>query len=224
MKQGTTPRSLVRTTSELFRYHGVWGAGVRLFRNMTFAGKAGVISTVFLLVIALLAYDVLRASNDVLRTAERELAGVDDVRAVVVLMGVAQEYRRAVLAAGGKAGAEVTDRLGRLDGQLKKVEALLAGDAEAAAAAKFVRDALTPLATPADDAEAAFTRADEFVQQVMRLNASVVDASGLSLDPDADSCHLMMASTTETLQAIRMLGRMRDLGVDASSPAAACAR
>jgi methyl-accepting chemotaxis protein len=207
--------SLPGAVAELFRHHGIWSVGVRLFRNMAFAAKAVLISLVFLLVIAQLAFVFLRASNAVLQTSERELTGVAQVRELVVLLNDAQELRRSAMASAGKPTAEVTERLANVDRQLAKVEGMLSADPATLAASKFVRDALTPMKTPVDDAEAAFSRADEFVQQVLRLNGTVVDASGLSLDPDPDSYHLMTASTAETLQAIRMLGRMRDLGADA---------
>jgi methyl-accepting chemotaxis protein len=186
---------------------------------MAFAGKALVISLVFLLVIVQLAYVFLRASNELLRTSERELAGVGQVQEAIVLLGLAQDLRGSSLASAGKATVPVTQSFERVDRQLTKVEALLAADPASAAASKFVRDALTPLTTPVADAEAAFVRADDFVQQVLRLIAAVVDSSGLALDPDPDSYHLMLASTSETLQAIRMLSRIRDLGSQVVSAA-----
>ena len=208
-------RSVVRSAGGLFRYHGVWSVGVRLFRNMGFAGKAVVISLVFLLVIAQLAFIFLRANNQLLKTSELELVGVVQVKDILVLLNQAQALRQGITASAGKGSAEVNEWLGKVDQQLTKVEALLMHEPTTAAATKFVRDAFTPMSKPLDDAEASFTRADELVQHVMRLNGAVVDASGLSLDPDADSYHLMMASTSETLQAIRMLSRMRDLGTEA---------
>jgi methyl-accepting chemotaxis protein len=206
---------VARSARELFRYHGIWSPGVRLFRNMAFGGKALVISLVFLVVIAQLAFIFLRANNELLRNSERELIGVSQVQEMMILLGLAQDLRHDALASAGKTTAEVAGRLEKVDRQLTKIETALAANPEASAAAKFVRDALAPMKTPADDAEAAFSRADEFVEQVLRLNSAVVDASGLSLDPDADSYRLMMASTAQVPQAIRMLGRLRDLGSDA---------
>jgi methyl-accepting chemotaxis protein len=210
-----TGPTLARSAVGLFRYHGIWSVGVRLFRNMAFAGKAVVISLVFLLVIAQLAFIFLRASNQVILSSERELVGVAQVRELMNLLGHAQEYRRSTIGPRATPRTAEAEQLAKVEQALTKVEGTLSADPETVAAFKFVHDATAPLKTPAEDAEAAFSRADEFVQQVLRLTGTVVDTSGLSLDPDADSYHLMLASTQETLEAIRILGRIRDLGADA---------
>jgi len=222
---GTTPghktaASPIRSIAGLFHHHGFWAIGVRMFRKMTFASKATVISAIFMLVVAQLLFIFVRASNHAIHASERELVGIASVRELAVLIDHAQNLRQSILAAGGKQAPAVTERLGRVDTQLAKVEALLVNDPTLADASKFARDAFTPLKNPVEDREEAFTRADEFVQQLVRLNATVVDSSSLAQDPDADSYHLMLASTQETLQAIRMLGRMRDLGADALTSAA----
>ena len=204
----------------LFRHHGLWSVGVRMFRNMAFASKAALISAIFLVVVAQLAFIFVRASNAVLRTSERELVGMAQVPALVELLGQAQNLRGQVLLGAGKTSAAPNDSLVRLNQQMAKVEALFVADSNLLEAAKFVRDALTPLKTPLDDKEAAFTRADELVQQVLRLTTTVVDSSALSMDSDTDAYHLIVASTQDTLQVIRMLGRLSDLGADALRAAA----
>jgi methyl-accepting chemotaxis protein len=133
----------------------------------------------------------------------------------VVLLGHAQEMRRSILMANGKPSPAVTEQMNRVDAQLTKIESQLAHDATLAEATKFARNAFAPIKSPLDDREEAFTRADEFVQQLLRLNATMVDSSSLAQDPDPDSYHLMLASTQETLHTMRMLGRLRDLGADA---------
>ena len=200
---------------DLFRYHGFWAVGVRMFRSMPFVGKAAVISTIFMIVVAQLLFIFVRASNQAMHTSERELVGITNVREIVILLGQAQELRLSILSAGGKVTAAVAEQLGRADTQLSAIEGRLADNLTLAEAAKFARNSFTPLKTPLDDLDDAFSRADEFVQQLLRLNATVTDSSSLAQDPDADSYHLMLASTQETLPAIRMLGRMRDLGTSA---------
>ena len=212
---GGAPRtSLARSIAELFGHHGFWAVGVRMFRNMAFASKAAFISAIFMLVVAQLLFIFVRASDQAIHASERELIGIANVRDLAVLLDHAQNLRSSILAAGGKQTPEVTDRLNRADTQLAKVEVQLASDPPLAEASKFARDAFAPLKNPVEDRDEAFTRADEFVQQLLRLNASVVDSSSLAQDPDTDTYHLMLASTQETLQTIRLLGRMRDLGAD----------
>ena len=215
-----TQASPARSMAELFRHHGFWSVGVRLFRKMAFASKATVISTIFMVVVAQLLFIFVQASNRAIHTSERELVGITNVRELAVLLDHAQSLRGSILVAGGKQTPAVTERLDRVETQLTKVEALLATDPTLAEAAKFVRNAFAPIKNPLEDREEAFTRADEFVQQLLRLNAALVDSSALAQDPDTDSYHLMLASTQETLQAIRLIGRMRDLGADALTSAA----
>jgi len=203
--------------ANLFRHHGFWSVGVRMFRNMAFISKAAVISTVFILVVAQLSFIFVRASNRAIHASERELVGISHVRSLALLLDQAQEVRRLFLAAGGKPTPALAEQVDRIDQQLVKLEGALATELGSIDAVKFARDAFTPLKTAAGDREEAFSRADESVQQLLRLTATVTDSSSLSQDPDTDSYHLMLASTQETLQAIRMLGRLRDLGADAIS-------
>ena len=209
-----------RSLAEFFRHHGFWSVGVRMFRKITFASKATVISAVFIVVVAQLLFIFVRASNQVIHASERELVGLSNVRELTLLLGHAQEMRRSILAANGKITPAVTEQLNRVDTQLTKIEGQLALDTTLAEAAKFARNAFVPLKNPVEDREEAFTRADEFVQQLLRLSDTMVDSSSLAQDPGTDSYQLMLASTQETLQTIRMLGRMRDLGADALAAAA----
>ena len=204
-----------RSLAEFFRHHGFWSPGVRMFRKMAFVSKATVISAVFIVVVAQLLFIFVRASNQVIHASEHELVGLSNVRELTLLLGHAQDMRRSILAANGKITPAVTEQLNRVDTQLTKIEGQLALDTTLAEAAKFARNAFVPLKNPVEDREEAFTRADEFVQQLLRLSATMVDSSSLAQDPDTDSYQLMLASTQETLQTIRMLGRMRDLGADA---------
>ncbi len=204
-----------RLPDGLFRHHGVWGVGVRLFRRLSFAAKAWVISGLFLMVVAQLTFHLLRADIAVVAAAQAELKGLPQVQALSVLLGHAQGVRGIALAAQGKSSPEMSAALEGLAQALMEVERSLAGDAVLLEAFKFVSDAAAPLKAPGGDKEAAFSQADGLVQQVLRFVRSVADRSMLSLDPDVDSYALMLVSTDKTLQAIRMIGRMRDLGSDA---------
>ena len=53
----------------LFRYHGFWSIGVRMFRSMTFVSKAAVISAIFFVVVAQLAFFFVRASNQAIHAS-----------------------------------------------------------------------------------------------------------------------------------------------------------
>ncbi len=201
--------------SQLSRHHVIWGAGVRLFRNLSFVGKAALISAAFLLVVAQLSVVFVRATGESIAAARSEQQGIVHVRAIVELLAQAQELRRLALAGGGKPDAALQQQLQRVQAGLAALDRLDAGGMDLAEAQKFVKEAFTPLTQPAGDREDAFNRADDFVQQLMRLMTTVADRSSLSLDPDAGSYHLMMAVTHDTVDVQRRLGRLRDLGSDA---------
>ena len=204
----------------LFKHHGIWGPGVRIFRNLAFVSKAAVISAIFLAVVAQLAFIYVRSSGQAIQSSQRELQGVVHVRALVALLAEAQTLRRVSLSAKSKTDPALQQQLARVEERLAAAEKLDGAALDLAEAQKFVRDAFTPLKDLPADREDAFSRADEFVQQVMRLMATLADNSALSMDPDPDSYHLMLAGTQETLDVHRRLGRLRDLGADvlASGP------
>jgi len=60
----------------IFRHHGIWAIGVRIFRSMTFMSKAAIISLVFMLVVAQLAFIFVRAVNAGIDSSRKERAGV----------------------------------------------------------------------------------------------------------------------------------------------------
>jgi methyl-accepting chemotaxis protein len=201
---------------DLFRYHGFWSIGVRLFRRMPFGSKAILISTIFLVVVAQLAFIFVRASGRDIAFAEREMLGLRHVQTLSALLKDAQDLRRLVYAPDPAAQATALQARRRTTEEtLKQLDSAMAGEAELLGALKFAHDAYAPLQADIKDRAEAFARADEFVQQVLRLTASVADNTGLSMDPDPGSYHLMLAATQELLAVRRMLGRLRDLGSDA---------
>ena len=213
---GSTERtSAVRSVWGLFRYHGFWSVGVRLFRKMSFASKAATISAIFVVVVAQFAFIFLRASNLAMRASQRELVGVAQVQELTALLEQAQNLRHSVFESGTKKNPAAIEMLSQADAQLTKIEGQFSGDPSLTEAVNFARNSFVPLKDPGDDSEETFNRADEFVEQILRLTATVVDSSALAQDPDPDSYHLMLASTQQTLQLIRMLGRTRDLGAHA---------
>jgi methyl-accepting chemotaxis protein len=202
--------------NDLFKYHGFWSVGVRLFRSLRFVSKAVVISAVFLVVVAQLAFLFIHASGHDIDFAQREVEGLRRVESLSGLLMDSQDLRRLMHAADQPAQAKALQtRRRETEARLDKLAAAMAADPALAEAMKFVQDAYAPLKADMSDRDEAFSRADEFVQQVLRLTAAVSDLSGLSMDPEAASFHLMLAATQEIPTARRMLGRMRDLGADA---------
>ncbi len=209
--------SLGRRLSDLFRHHGVWFVGVRLFRRMTFMSKAAIISAIFGLVVAQLAFIFLQTVNQGIRTSQSELVGIGFANELLPVITKAHDLRRLLMLSEGKESPAVQPLLEQIDTQLGKLEARESAGMDLSKAFKFVHDTATSLKTPPDDREDAFRLADELVSQLHRLMDSVVEESGLALDPEIASFYLMRVSTQQTPQLVQQLGRMRDIGAGAIS-------
>ncbi|WP_127997065.1 methyl-accepting chemotaxis protein [Piscinibacter defluvii] len=198
---------------EFFRHHGVWAPGVRLFRRLRFLGKAALICAVFVLVLAQLAWLFLRATQDDIAKSRRELVGLAVARDLMPVFHQAQRLRGRLHASGGPVTPEARALIDDIESRLGRLEASPGAAALALAEPmKFVRQAFEPLKQPAGDGEDAFGRADGLVQQLQRTLVTVADHSGLSMDPDAPSYHLGLASLQEVLEVAGMVGRVGDLG------------
>ncbi|HEX6362507.1 MAG TPA: methyl-accepting chemotaxis protein [Albitalea sp.] len=206
---------LMASLSELFRYHGFWAIGVRLFRRTTFMSKAAIICAVFLMVVAQLAFIFVRAVNREIDIAKQEVVGISYAAELLPLIGQAHELRRQLTVSGGAHTPEIDALRARMDEALGTLEAYAPAGLALAGPLKFVRESLSALASPVADRDEAFRLADELASQLLRLMDSVVDESGLALDPDPGSYYLMRASTHQTLQLVQQIGRMRDVGVQA---------
>jgi methyl-accepting chemotaxis protein len=181
----------------LFAYHGVWAPGVRLFRELRFSAKALIVSCVFLIPVALLAWNFLKDKADAIEFSTKERIGVQYLRATVPLVQLGQTLRqRALLTnAKGEAMPEVADARKALDIQMQKVDAAEQsfgadlGTAKALAAVKAAADAATH--TSADKAFAAYSA---YIDAVVALIGQATDGSNLTLDPDLDTYYLMDVS------------------------------
>ena len=199
------------------RRDGVWSFGLRLFRRMSFGGKATLISAILLLVVIQLSVIFLRASNHGIRVAERELVGVAYVRELAHATEQAQQLRRVLVGQAGSAAPAAEEALRQMAARLDRLEASYASEPALIEAFKFVREAFSPLQERAADPEEAFAKGDALVQQLLRMTATTVNVSALSQDAEAASFHLMQASTRDILDIMHMMGRVRDLGSDALS-------
>jgi methyl-accepting chemotaxis protein len=208
----------------IFRHHGIWAIGVRIFRSMTFMSKAAIISLVFMLVVAQLAFIFVRAVNAGIDSSRKERAGVALIAELLPLLGQSGELRYRLTQTGGAHDAPLTSLIEQVDKRLAAFDAKGAEGMNIAKALKGVRDSVNSVRAPVADADDAFRLADELVGQILRLVEAVVDESGLSLDPQADTYFLMDASARMSLQLINQLSRMRDLGADSVKTAALSAQ
>jgi methyl-accepting chemotaxis protein len=198
--------------SNLFRYHGIWSLGVRLFRRMSFVGKATVISVIFLLVVAQLGFLYVRTINEITRASRQELLGLNYAKDLLTLISEAQALRHLTTASKGTQTPDTTRLVASMDSRLARLDAAPPPGMALSEPLKHVKDALTAAKAPASDATDAFRLTNELSAQLLWLMQALVDESGLALDPDSETFHLMQASTSETLNLLHEIGRMRDLG------------
>jgi hypothetical protein len=88
--------------AEFFRYHGAWAPGVRLFRSIGFRAKAMVISVVFAVPMALLAWAYFSDKAANIGFSAKERVGVAYVRDAVPLLRALQRERFLALQAVAK--------------------------------------------------------------------------------------------------------------------------
>ena len=203
-----------RSEPRRWGHQGVWSPGVRLFRRFSFGVKAGLISAVFLLVVAQLLALLIWPMLKTMRVTEVERVGV-----AVQLQLIEQ-----ALPAAASMLADATAR-GRIDRgaleSLGKIEtaamARAQGQFDLTEPFKFVRQAAEPLAQTPSDRDEAFGKVDNLLQQVLRTLASVSDLSLLSTEPDHVSHGLMEFATQDGLQLFASIRRVAELGAAAQA-------
>jgi hypothetical protein len=203
---------------EFFKYHGVWAPGIRLFRRIGFRAKATLISTIFLLPMALLAWVYYgdKAADIGFSAAER--VGVQYVRDALPVLRAAQHERtlamisaaqgQAVpdLAAAAQATKEVLARLATTDGAI-------GGQLGTQALHQRLVDLSAALPAPSAGLEKILEAHDQRVTMVLQLITQAADGSNLTLDPDLDTYYLMEAVTSslpalvETAVQLQAAGR-----------------
>jgi methyl-accepting chemotaxis protein len=182
----------------MFRYHGVWAPGVRLFRRLQFRSKALIITAVLLIPVVLLAWSFLRVKAEAIEFSSKERSGVTYVREAIPLVRLGQAYRMhtlQMLAKGETTMPEANLALQARDEQMKKLEAVESklgadlGTSKALATVRAAADAAKN-ASPTT----AFSAHSAYVDAVITLIGQAGDGSNLTLDPDLDTYYLMDAS------------------------------
>jgi methyl-accepting chemotaxis protein len=205
----------------LFRFHGVWGPGVLLFRRLQFRSKALIICAVFLMPVMLLTWSFLKDKSSAIEFSSKERVGVEYVREAIPLIRLGQAYRLYTLQkqATGEAVREVAEALQARDVQMAKLEAVERsigpglGTAKAFAAVKAAAEAATNASS-----NTVFAAHSAFIDAVVGLIGQASDGSNLTLDPDLDTFYLMDASLGAVPVLVEGAAKLR--GVSAAVAAA----
>jgi len=185
--------------SDFFRYHGLWAPGVRLFRRLGFAAKAGTIALTLLVPIALLLWLLLQNKQAQIDFTVKEQQGVAALQQVVpVLQGLVHTRNTARAVAGGHpAQADLDQAKQRTDNALRALLEHLNRTGDPLG--------LKPDATKLQDAwQQASQRGlgidaqgrtvyGPVAQAAVALLNRVGDDSNLVLDPDVDSFYTINA-------------------------------
>jgi methyl-accepting chemotaxis protein len=197
----------------LFRHHGVWGPGVKLFRTQQFRTKALLVSLAFLVPLFTLLYFYVNAQNSLINATRMESQGAAYVQPVLEWVKLAQQRRHAALV-----------DLGALDELQQKTAAAMAkveaqhaaqdsafGDQKPYEEFKQLSQAvqLKPVQASPDGTYKAHS---ELITAALALSTSVVDNSGLILDPESESYHLINMSMVFGPQQTENTSKLRSIG------------
>ncbi len=204
--QGATGDRLVVTSqsrsgiAEFFRYHGAWAPGVRLFRSIGFRAKAMVISVVFAVPMALLAWAYFSDKAADIGFSAKERVGVAYVRDAVPLLRELQRERFLALQAVAKGSepAELAAVRAAVEAQLKKLaatDAAVGAELGTTSTLATLREKGAALPGTAAGLDKVLAAHNERSQALLALITLAADNSNLTLDPDLDTYYLMDAAT-----------------------------
>ncbi len=188
----TDPHSFASGFGEFFRYHGWLAPGIRLFRRLSFPAKAAWVALAFLTPLAMLMGQMWQDTRSQVAATQAEQQGLDYVKTALDLLQVAQERRLAAV--------EQSPDLARLQNEVQtRFEAVRAQQGQHGQAFKtddtFAKLAQLQAALQAQPVAAApdatFEQHDAYVAALLTLMREVTDGSGLILDPEADTYHMM---------------------------------
>ncbi|MDP1901809.1 MAG: methyl-accepting chemotaxis protein [Rubrivivax sp.] len=201
--------------SEFFRYHGIWSPGVRLFRAIGFRAKAFVISVMFTVPIAVLAYSFFGDKGASIEFSARERVGVAYLTEASPVVQALQAQRRwaAQAAAQGSEAPELATARAALDAALKKLAAAQAAHGavlDTGGAHDTLLSRLKALPAPGAGVDKVLSGYGEAVAAALQLMTTATDNSNLTLDPDIDTYYLMDGGTGALPALIEATSRMRD--------------
>jgi methyl-accepting chemotaxis protein len=199
---------------EFFRYHGLWAPGVRLFRRLSFRGKAALITLAFLVPIAVLGWSYHAAKADLIGRSAQERVGLELAGALLPAIALAQQQRALVLheAGGGAPPPEAAQVAAALDAalaRLAEVQARVGGRLDTVEAWSQVREVVAKPASAGPDE--VFVSHSERLSRLAAMLARVADGALLSVDPEPAAARLVHATFTLAPALAEHTARIREL-------------
>ena len=201
---------------EFFKHHGVWAPGVKLFRRINFTTKAVLISAVFLLPIVFLMYSYLDGKSDTIKVAELKRVGVSYAKELLPLLKSAQRSRLvATAAATGATPANAPEIAAQYQADQKRVadiHAKLGTQLGMADKYQAYVNAASAARSANGNPDTVFRAHTESVDSILAMINSVMDSSGLSLDPDIETYYLIDAALVRAPNLAESIAKIRGTG------------
>ena len=200
------------TSPGFFSFHGAWAPGVRLFRQISFPTKAALVSIGFLLPLLMLLGAYLKNVQDSIDFTVRERAGLTLLVKIEPWLIEVQKQRRLLLS-----GMTPTIDMVAIDAALLPVKAAISARPEGVDATDALAEVMKAHAAVAQEVAAGSgarqlgVPIQAYVEAVRSMRQTVLDRSGLSLDPEQATYYLMLVSTTVVSDTIESVSRSRGL-------------
>jgi len=199
-----------------FAHHGIWAPAVRLFRNLRFPGKVGVILLMLLLPIILLLVLEIRNAKELLDRTERQRQGVEALQAFAPLTGELVNTRNTTRALIGGYDAAAAYKIARdaADQKFALFENLLHRTSDSLGLSQDFRELQLAWASTAQskgglDASGKNTVFVPVTDAAIKLLQKIQDKSGLSLDRDLDTFYLGQVLAQTLPQLLEDSGQLR---------------
>ncbi len=199
-----------------FLHHGPWAVGVRLFRKLKFAAKAGLISLAFLVPLLIVAAVYVRDGQATIDFARHELAGVAMVAKIEPWLIEAQKQRRLVLS--GVAQKIDWDAIARQQAEVRAiVDSMPHGlDLRTEMARVDQQQQAVRTLSAQSDVDALEVPLQSYIDALEEFRTLTLDRSNLTLDPDQDTYYLMSMSTGAITDVIESISRSRAMAGSAA--------
>ena len=177
---------------EFFSHQGIWSPGVKLFRTLQFRTKALWVSLALLLPLCVMSYLQWKTETGLLAATHSEREGVDYVQPVLEWITLAQARRQAAVL-GEAPSADWQQKAAQALSRIEAQQALR-GDSFGTREAfdlfiQLARDIeARPVGETPDDT---FKDHTEAIAAALELGVEAVNGSGLILDPESESYHLI---------------------------------
>ncbi len=204
-----------RASGGFFAHHGAMAPGVRLFRALSFAPKAALISIVFLIPLALVFTFYLRPQLENQDFAVAEMQGVVAIRNYVPIIQGMIEVRNAARAnkSHEHAGITVSKGATALEKAFADFDRYLSDSGDPLGLRpdfdKLRGQYKTTIAAPSLFDTQGRTTLGPLCKAALEMETNIQDKSNLALDPDAGSYYLQLVITGEISTIAENLGQLR---------------